>query len=146
MLPYITKCYIDSRFFLPLEQSRLGPLGCRLEGSPLREAARWQLSLIRDTVGLLSDVRNKCKVYYSNFIQSAKHIFLIGICMTISLALHWTDVMGRNGNLTRPVRSVLKTSNAPGTSQWGWWSFELISALNSTQLVFKLRYFCCKAT
>ena len=79
MLPYITKCYIDSRFFLPLEQSRLGTLGCPLAASRLREAARWQLSLIRGTIDLLSDVRSKCKVYYSNFIQSAKHIFLIGI-------------------------------------------------------------------
>ena len=29
-LPYITLCYIDSRFFLPLEQSRTALLGCRL--------------------------------------------------------------------------------------------------------------------
>ena len=61
---YITECYIDSRFFLPLVQSRLAPLGCRLGASRLREAARWRLSLIRGTIDLLSDVRNKCKVYY----------------------------------------------------------------------------------
>ena len=42
-LPYITLCYIDSRFFLPLEQSRTVLLGCRLAASNLREAARWQL-------------------------------------------------------------------------------------------------------
>ena len=42
-LPYITLCYIDSRFFLPLEQSRTALLGCRLAASGLREAARWQL-------------------------------------------------------------------------------------------------------
>ena len=30
MLPYITICYIDSRFFLPLEQSRTAVLGCHL--------------------------------------------------------------------------------------------------------------------
>ena len=41
-LPYITLCYIDSRFFLPLEQSRTALLGCRLAASRLREAARWQ--------------------------------------------------------------------------------------------------------
>ena len=29
-LPYIILCYIDSRFFLPLEQSRTALLGCRL--------------------------------------------------------------------------------------------------------------------
>ena len=32
-LPYITLCYIDSRFFLPLEQSRTALLGCRLASS-----------------------------------------------------------------------------------------------------------------
>ena len=42
-LPYITLCCIDSRFFLPLEQSRTVLLGCRLAASVLREAARWQL-------------------------------------------------------------------------------------------------------
>ena len=41
-LPYITLCYIDSRFFLPLEQSRTALLGCRLAASRLREPARWQ--------------------------------------------------------------------------------------------------------
>ena len=41
-LPNITLCYIDSRFFLPLEQSRAALLGCRLPASRLREAARWQ--------------------------------------------------------------------------------------------------------
>ena len=44
-LPYITLCYIDSRFFLPLEQSRTALLGSRLAASRLREAARWQLIL-----------------------------------------------------------------------------------------------------
>ena len=42
MLPYITLCYIDSRFFLRLEQSRTALLGSRLAASRLREAARWQ--------------------------------------------------------------------------------------------------------
>ena len=42
-LPYITLCCIDSRFFLPLEQSRTVLLGCHLAASVLREAARWQL-------------------------------------------------------------------------------------------------------
>ena len=42
-LPYITLCYIDSRFFLPLEQSRTALLGWSLAASGLREAARWQL-------------------------------------------------------------------------------------------------------
>ena len=42
-LPYITLCYIDSRFFLPLKQSRTALLGCRLASSRLFEAARWQL-------------------------------------------------------------------------------------------------------
>ena len=42
-LPYITLCYKDSRFFLPLEQSRTGLLGFRLAVSHLCEAARWQL-------------------------------------------------------------------------------------------------------
>ena len=42
-LPYITLCYIDSRFFLPLEQSRMALLGLCLAASRLREAARWQL-------------------------------------------------------------------------------------------------------
>jgi len=32
-LPYITVCYIVSRFFLPLEQSRTALLGCRLASS-----------------------------------------------------------------------------------------------------------------
>ena len=45
-LPYITLCYIDSRFFLPLEQSRTALLGCRLAVSRLPEAARWQLLLL----------------------------------------------------------------------------------------------------
>ena len=35
-LPYITLCYIDSRFFLLLEQSRMALLGCRLAASRLR--------------------------------------------------------------------------------------------------------------
>ena len=38
-------CYIDSRFFLPLEQSRTAPLGCHLAASRLREAARWQQNI-----------------------------------------------------------------------------------------------------
>ena len=42
-LPYITLCCIDSRFFLPLEQSRTVLLGCHLAASVLREAARGQL-------------------------------------------------------------------------------------------------------
>ena len=42
-LPYITLCCIDSRFFLPLEQSHTVLLGCRLAASVLREAARGQL-------------------------------------------------------------------------------------------------------
>ena len=41
-LPYITLCYIDSRFFLPLEQSRTALLGYRLAATRLRESARWQ--------------------------------------------------------------------------------------------------------
>ena len=41
-LPYITLCYIDSRFFLPLEQSHTALLGGRLATSRLREAACWQ--------------------------------------------------------------------------------------------------------
>ena len=45
-LPYITLCYIDSRFFLPLEQSRMALLGCRFAASRLHEAARWQLGSI----------------------------------------------------------------------------------------------------
>ena len=44
-LPNITLCYIDSRFFVPLEQSRTALLGCLLAASRLREAARWQLAL-----------------------------------------------------------------------------------------------------
>ena len=40
-LPYITLCYIGSRFFLPLEQSRTDLLGCCLAASRPREAARW---------------------------------------------------------------------------------------------------------
>ena len=36
-------CYIDSRFFLPLEQLRTVLLGCCLAASVFREAARWQL-------------------------------------------------------------------------------------------------------
>ena len=42
-LPYITLCYIDSRFFLPLEQSRTALFGCRLAVSHLCKAACWQL-------------------------------------------------------------------------------------------------------
>ena len=49
-LPYITLCYIDSRLFLPLEQSRTALLGCRLAASRLREAARWQLSHIQTNI------------------------------------------------------------------------------------------------
>ena len=41
-LPYITLCYIDSRFFLPPEQSRPALLGYRLAASRPREATRWQ--------------------------------------------------------------------------------------------------------
>ena len=41
-LPYITLCYIDSRFFLPLEQSCTALLGFHLAALRLREAARWQ--------------------------------------------------------------------------------------------------------
>ena len=35
-LPYITLSYIDSRFFLLLEQLRTALLGCRLSASPFR--------------------------------------------------------------------------------------------------------------
>ena len=38
-LPSITLCYIDLRFFLPLEQSRTALLAASLQP---REAARWQ--------------------------------------------------------------------------------------------------------
>ena len=38
-LPYITLCYIDSRFFLPLQQRRR----IAIAASRLREAVRWQL-------------------------------------------------------------------------------------------------------
>ena len=41
-LPYINLCYIDSRFFLLLEQSRTALLGCLLTASHLHEAAHWQ--------------------------------------------------------------------------------------------------------
>ena len=41
-LPCITSCYIDSRFFLHLEQSHTALLGCRLAASRLRETVRWQ--------------------------------------------------------------------------------------------------------
>ena len=34
--PYITLSYIDSRFFMLLEQSRTALLGCRLSASPFR--------------------------------------------------------------------------------------------------------------
>ena len=57
-LPYITLCYIDSRFFLPLEQSRTALLGCRLAGSRLPEAARWQLLLLLLLLLLLVVSRN----------------------------------------------------------------------------------------
>ena len=53
-LPYITLHYLDSRFFLPLEQSCTALLGCRLTPLYLLEAARWQY-LSRDnniTIGL----------------------------------------------------------------------------------------------
>ena len=36
-------CYIDSRFFLPLELSRTSLLGCRLAALRFWVAARWQL-------------------------------------------------------------------------------------------------------
>ena len=38
-LTLYTPCYIDSKFFLSLEQSRTALLGCRLAA---REAARWR--------------------------------------------------------------------------------------------------------
>ena len=42
MLPYITICYIDTRFCLPLELSSTSLLGCHLAALHLREAACWQ--------------------------------------------------------------------------------------------------------
>ena len=42
-LPYIALCYINLRFFLPLEQLRMALLVCRLAASQRREAAHWQL-------------------------------------------------------------------------------------------------------
>ena len=41
LLPYISTCYLNLRFFLPLEQSRTALLGCRLAASRRQEAARW---------------------------------------------------------------------------------------------------------
>ena len=41
-LSYITLCYIDSRFFLPLEQSHTALLGCQLAASRPRKAAPWR--------------------------------------------------------------------------------------------------------
>ena len=43
-LPYISLCYIDSRFFLPLEQSHTALLGCRLAASQSCSLAisRWR--------------------------------------------------------------------------------------------------------
>ena len=40
-------CNIDSRFFLPLEQSRTALLGCRLAAWRLREIARWHLRVVQ---------------------------------------------------------------------------------------------------
>ena len=42
--------YIDSRFFLPLEQSSTPQLGCRLAASRLREAARYQQEVMQCTL------------------------------------------------------------------------------------------------
>ena len=42
-LTLLTLCYIDSRFFLPLEQSCTALLGCRLTALRLRKASLWQL-------------------------------------------------------------------------------------------------------
>ena len=42
-LPYITLCYIDSRFFLPVEQLCTALFGCCLAVSHLCKAALWQL-------------------------------------------------------------------------------------------------------
>ena len=46
-MPYITPCYIDLRFFLPQEQLHTALLGCRPAALHLREAARWQLTSLK---------------------------------------------------------------------------------------------------
>ena len=51
-------CYIDSRFFLPLEQSRTAPLGCHLATSRLREAARWQQNIFIIKFAYITSVYN----------------------------------------------------------------------------------------
>ena len=77
-LPYINLCYIDSRFFLPLEQSRTALLGCRLAASRLREAARWQLKH--------TDVQKIQKYGFLRYINCAQRWSKV---FTICLFLHW---------------------------------------------------------
>ena len=72
-LPYISLCYIDSRFFLPLEQSHTALLGCRLAASRLPEAARWQL-VAEDTS--LGEIR----LIVSNVIFYCLFAWLLFVC------------------------------------------------------------------
>ena len=63
-LPYITLCYIDSRFFLPLEQSHTALLGCRLAASCLRKTAHWQLVICNKTKDYFSWEPEKINVKF----------------------------------------------------------------------------------
>ena len=75
-LPYITLCYIDSRFFLPLEQSRMALLGFRLAASRLREDACWQLIHIQTNTNKRSCCFCKRLRLLYSFLTAVSHSYL----------------------------------------------------------------------
>ena len=66
-LPYITLCYIDSRFFLPLEQSRMAILGCRLAASPPRIFVRL---LVSNNTAVISQMMKNSPASPCSFLSS----------------------------------------------------------------------------
>ena len=79
-LPYITLCYIDSRFFLPLEQSRTALFGCRLAVSELRKAAHWQL---RVCVYYTSRMKLICLKSFLVLIESQSYTLKVNILASL---------------------------------------------------------------
>ena len=85
-LPYITLCYIDSRFFLPLEQSRTALLGFHLA------AARWQLTnrchVVMRPLSNRSQMTSKCE-----WLKQKSGTQAAGECVTDIFTLIYVSVL-----------------------------------------------------
>ena len=112
-LPYITLCCIDSRFFLPLEQSRTVLLGCHLAASVLREAARGQLFYF---------------ILFFNVNYNKKDLIRSGIFP------HLTRTFYIQFSFSFKSRKASLRNLNPNQFTLAFWSFLLLFFLNTTVL------------